>query len=176
MLRAMKHACVRYMGIVILLAFVASLGGCAIRAGQCEGGYCGVHFIKFAQTPPRPPKQPAELVFLRIDGHVPPGAEVVGYLEWAVNGFDLEGSHNCSEEIEGFLRGKAANLGFDGVVGVQQLIKQHTTSVTLTHADGSVTKHPINTHGAGSESRSGICVGFPFVFKTPAATPPTPAQ
>ena len=105
------------------------------------------------------------MMMRRIDGRVPPGAEVVGYFEWAVNGFDVTSSANCTEEIEGFFRGKAANLGFDGVVGVQQIDARKVTSVTLTHEDGSVTKHPISSHGAGSGGAFAYCIGYPFIYK-----------
>lgn len=154
--------------VALSISALGAASGCiVVKTGQgCEGGYCGVLYLKFAQTTPRPPKAPADVMLRRIDARVPAGAEIVGYFEWALNAFDLSSNQNCTEEIEGFFRGKAANLGFDGVVGVHQLVAKQMVSVSLTHEDGSITKQPISSHGAGSGGASGYCVGFPFVYKT----------
>ncbi len=89
---------------------------------SCPGGYCGVMF-RPVNAPQRAAVDPA-LVILLSAGETPTfPVTPVGQFAFPVNGFDKMslGSDGaiCTVEIDGFFRNKAANLGFDGVIGMR---------------------------------------------------------
>jgi hypothetical protein len=175
-------------GVLLALAFGASLvsGGCSISRTTCDGGYCGVGYTRPAEAPRRPPKRVEEVKLLRGRDPIPAGARAVGTFTWSVTLMDAVVSGDfgkCPDEIEGFFRGKAANLGYDGVAGVAYAGSSGggEAKMVILDANGGLYRSagsadPSNvsalTGGAPVFAAMyvppyGTCVGVPYVIDSP---------
>ncbi len=173
------------MECVVLLATLG-LGGCAYKAvSACEGGYCGVTYVRPPQPrqlAPRPPKRREDMKILHAGDKLPEGARPMGTFSWKINNvFDrFAGGERCSEEIELYFRGKAAGLGFDGVAGVQlsssassgppqTMVLSQSGNVYLTGTPNAPTTPSGSANGAPATILVtgvdfGACVGVPYVL------------
>lgn len=109
---------------ITLLLLITTLSPCIFlgcySVVTCDGGYCGVVHAKSTDMPKRPAKDIESVKLYRIHEPLPAGARPVGTFTWSVTLLDgILSGFECPEEVEGFFRAKAANLGYDGVAGVQ---------------------------------------------------------
>lgn len=165
----------------LILAVMAE--GCSITRATCDGGYCGVHYTRPADAPRRPAKRIEDVALLRAKDAIPRGARAVGTFTWSVSLLDATVSGDfskCPDEIEGFFRGKAANLGYDGVAGVAYATKSNDgeakmvvldTNGGLYRSADSTSTSGVNTLTGGVPAFAamtvppyGTCVGVPYVI------------
>jgi hypothetical protein len=104
-----------------VVAVCVSLG-CSIQQASCPGGYCGVAF-RPVNAPQRAAIDPSRIVLLSAAQSPSFPVQPVGHFGFPVNTFDSmsigQNGAICTHEIDGFFRNKAANLGFDGVMGMR---------------------------------------------------------
>ncbi|MBX3193368.1 MAG: hypothetical protein KF819_40675 [Labilithrix sp.] len=173
--------------LVVVFGLSLVAGGCSITRVTCDGGYCGVGYTRPADAPTRPAKRVEDVKLLRGREPIPPGARAVGTFTWSVTLLDAVVSGDfskCPDEIEGFFRGKAANLGYDGVAGVAYASSGGgggggEARMVILDTNGGLYRSPDSASSSGTNTLTGgapvfaamnvppygTCVGVPYVIE-----------